>query len=167
MIRPYTNAQLFEFINGAVSCMHATGVTGFVLMHNYKKIYNLLEDYNEIRNHIIMKYGSVNESGTYSIDDPDKLAAATIELADYDNLIQEVDIIKIPEYKLVDSGLTAKQMMAISWMLDQAPNDSIRHILGLTDSEFDNEFDCDDDDDESDEGYHYDVKNPPKDDRFD
>lgn len=159
MTKSYTNAQLFNFIRNASTCMHATGIVGFVLMHNYKKIYAILEDYNDKRNEVIQKYGVPQDNGTYTIDNVDSLRKASLELHDYDIIKHDVDIIKVPEDRLVDSGLTTSEMMAISWMVESMPDDTIRSVLDLSEDPYYPDKDSKGDG-------TYDVTTPPTDDRF-
>lgn len=152
MIKEYTNDTLLQYLQSAVKCIpYARGITAFVLNHNYKAMYDKLTPYMEVRNNIIMKYGELQDDGTYNIEDSEKLENANSELQDYAELKISIDIIKIPEVKMADSNLTANQMMSLSWMTVPSSADDIRTILCIGDEE--------EEEDDS-----YDVKNPPKDD---
>ena len=158
MIKEYTNKQMTTFLKSAMTCLpYAKGITGFVLNHNYKEIFEKTKEYLDLRNAVIKKYGEEAEDGSYEIIDDEQLAKANKELADYDELKVSVDIIKIPEEKTVESNLSAAQLMSLSWMIKSNTADDIRSILCIPDF---------DEDEEETAAGSYDPKEPVTDDRF-
>ena len=158
MIKEYTNKELSLYMKSAFNCLpFATGITAFVLNHNYKEIYDKVSPYMDIRNELIQKYGELQEDGSYNIEDPEKLEEANEKLASYAELKLTVDIVKLPEDRMSDSNLTAGQLMSLSWMIVPSTGNDIRMALGLPIEE---ETKDEEDPEE------YDVKNPPADDRF-
>ena len=159
MIKEYTNDQLTTYLKSAMNCLpYAKGVTGFVLNHNYKEIFEKIKEYLDLRNTVIQKYGEQMEDGTYEITDEEQLEKANKELADYGDLKISVDIVKIPEEKTVESNLTAAQLMSLSWMIKSNSADDLRTILCIPD--FDEEEETAKDTDK------YDPKEPITDERF-
>lgn len=158
----YTADTLFSYLKTAMPCVsQSKGLTAFVLAHNYKTIYNTLEDYINLRNKIVMEYGERGEDGEYYITDEEKLEKANKELDDYAHIEYEVDIIKIPEIKAIDSGLSASQLMSLNWMIKPSSADDIRSILGLDESDSTLEAEPSEE-----KPHHYDPKEPIDDDRF-
>ena len=159
MIKEYSNNELTRYLRSAVNCLsNAKGVTGFVLNHNYKEIFGKIQPYLELRNNVIAKYGEQQEDGEFIIVDEEQQAKANKELADYGELKVSVDIVKIPEEKTIESGLTAAQLMSLTWMIKDNSADDIRSMLCIED------FDADDSDNET--ANTYDPKGPVTDDRF-
>ena len=153
MIKEYTNSQLLEYVQSMIKVLpYAHGVTAFILNHNYKNIYSKIEDYMNTRNEIIEKYGELNEEGSYTIMESEKLEKANEELSAYSEILQSVDIVKVPESRMADSGLLAPQMMAISWMIMPSSSDDIRAALHIADEE-----------EEAVANGSYDVTKPPED----
>lgn len=162
MIKEYTNDQLLGYMQDLIVVSpYATGVTAFVIHHNFKEISSKIQEYLDIRNSIIEKYGEPNPAiGGYTIVDEDKLEEANNELSPYADLKVSVDIIKLPESKVVDSNLTSGQLNKIEWMITRSSAADIRSVLGI--------IDVDEEDakleEESDNSY--DPKSPITDDRF-
>lgn len=159
MIKEYTNDQLTTYLKSAMNCLpYAKGVTGFVLNHNYKEIFEKIKEYLDLRNIVIQKYGEMTDDGTYEITDEEQLQKADKELSDYGSLKVSVDIVKIPEEKTVESNLTAAQLMSLSWMIKSNTSDDLRTILCIPD--------FDEDDAEEEVATKYDPRDPVTDDRF-
>ena len=159
MIKEYTNDQLTTYLKSAMNCLpYAKGVTGFVLNHNYKEIFEKIKEYLDLRNTVIQKYGEEMEDGTYEIIDKEHLEKANKELEDYGSLKISIDIVKIPEEKTVESNLTAAQLMSLSWMIKSNTSDDLRTILCIPD--------FDEDDAEEEVTTKYDPRDPVTDDRF-
>ena len=159
MIKEYTNDQLTTYLKSAMNCLpYAKGVTGFVLNHNYKEIFEKIKEYLDLRNTVIQKYGEEMEDGTYEIIDKENLEKANKELEDYGSLKISIDIVKIPEEKTVESNLTAAQLMSLSWMIKSNTSDDLRTILCIPD--------FDEDDAEEEVTTKYDPRDPVTDDRF-
>lgn len=159
MIKEYTNDQLTTYLKSAMNCLpYAKGVTGFVLNHNYKEIFEKIKEYLDLRNTVIQKYGEEMEDGTYEIIDKENLEKANKELEDYGSLKISIDIVKIPEEKTVESNLTAAQLMSLSWMIKSNTSDDLRTILCIPD--------FDEDDAEEEVATKYDPRDPVTDDRF-
>ena len=159
MIKEYTNDQVTTYLKSAMNCLpYAKGVTGFVLNHNYKEIFEKIKEYLDLRNIVIQKYGEMTDDGTYEITDEEQLQKADKELSDYGSLKVSVDIVKIPEEKTVESNLTAAQLMSLSWMIKSNTSDDLRTILCIPD--------FDEDDAEEEVATKYDPRDPVTDDRF-
>lgn len=159
MIKEYTNDQLTTYLKSAMNCLpYAKGVTGFVLNHNYKEIFEKIKEYLDLRNTVIQKYGEMSEDGTYEIVDEERLEKANKELEDYGALKVSVDIVKIPEEKTVESNLTAAQLMSLSWMIKSNSADDLRTILCIPD--------FDEEETENKSADRYDPKEPVTDERF-
>ena len=159
MIKEYTNDQLTTYLKSAMNCLpYAKGVTGFVLNHNYKEIFEKIKEYLDLRNTVIQKYGEMTDDGTYEIVDEEQLQKADKELSDYGSLKVSVDIVKIPEEKTVEGNLTAAQLMSLSWMIKSNTSDDLRTILCIPD------FDEDEEDKKT--ADKYDPREPVTDDRF-
>lgn len=97
--------------------LETTGLIGFAVAHNYRVVNDALNEYAEKKNDIIKKYGE-EKDGMITIVDDEKLAEAEKELSDFAAMEVAVDVMKVPESALADSGLTARQMIEIDWMVE-------------------------------------------------
>lgn len=160
MIKEYTNDELTRYLKASINCLaYAKGITGFVLNHNYKEIFEKIHDYLDLRNAVIKKYGEQqDDDGDYTITSDESLAKAEEELNSYANLKVSVDIIKIPEEKTIDSGLSGAQLMSLSWMIVDNSADDIRTILCIPD------YDAEKAEEEN--ASSYDPRDPMTDPRF-
>ena len=156
-LKEYSNDTLTQYLKSAVACLsNATGITGFVLNHNYTAIFEKVKPYLNVRNEIIEKYGEEADDGSFIIVDDEKLEQANKELQDYADLKISVDIVKIPEEKTLESGLTSAQLMSLSWMIKSNSSDDLRTLLCIPDYDAEEEETAD----------SYDPKEPVTDDRF-
>lgn len=156
-LKEYSNDTLTQYLKSAVACLqNASGITGFVLNHNYTTIFEKVKPYLNVRNEIIEKYGEEADDGSFIIVDDEKLEQANKELQDYADLKISVDIVKIPEEKTLESGLTSAQLMSLSWMIKSNSSDDLRTLLCIPDYDAEEEETAD----------SYDPKEPVTDDRF-
>ena len=65
-MKEYSNDILTQYLKSAVACLsNATGITGFVLNHNYTAIFEKVKPYLNVRNEIIEKYGEEADDGSF------------------------------------------------------------------------------------------------------
>lgn len=90
----------------------------FFLQKNIQKIIALGQEIDSAKLEIGEQYGSLNDSGGYSIP-PENLASANQELNDLMNLEQEVDIhiFKLDDFDGIE--LTTQQLSAIMFMIEE------------------------------------------------
>lgn len=95
-----------------------SGKAAFVVARNHRLIEPEVKTYNDKVNEIIRKYGDEQDDGTIRIVDPEKIAKADEEYIGISNLEISLDILKINEHDIENSNMTAREILAIDWMVD-------------------------------------------------
>lgn len=116
MRKVYTNGVAFQMLTALDAAANETGMLGFAIAKNRRKIKNELEEYIERRNEIIQAHTSLNESGSPCITEEDA-ATANAELAPYIAMECIIDVSQIPEDVFYSGGLTAQQMYDLDFMV--------------------------------------------------
>lgn len=114
----YTYAQLDAWMSNLAACTNATGKVGFAIARNYRRIRDAIQEYIDKKDEIIVKYGEMQSNGSYIITDADKLKDAEAELNEYSSIKVECDFVKIPDEAFENTDLTAAQMLALEFMME-------------------------------------------------
>ena len=112
-----TNKQMAESLE-VLSSVKESGKLGYAIARNRRKIEHEVVEYAKVKQSAIEKYGDFNDaSGTYNIvgDNYKKYMA---ELAQYDNIETEVDVMKVSLEEFLAGNLDSNQMYALDWMVD-------------------------------------------------
>ena len=116
-----TNNKIYEYATNLI----AFNIEGklpvrinFFLQKNIQKIIALGQEIDSAKLGIGEQYGTLNESGGYSIP-PENLNIANQELSDLMNLEQEIDIhiFKLDDFDGIE--LTTQQLSAIMFMIEE------------------------------------------------
>ena len=95
------------------------GKLGYVVSKNYRKLVDELQEYTELKNETITKYGAQNAEGTYEIAINSEAFKDYIkEMNQYNNITCEVNLVTIKPEDVYDSSLNAQEIMGISFMIE-------------------------------------------------
>lgn len=115
----YTYFNLSQYKTSLDSIVDkVSGKTAFVVARNLRLINDEVEEYRKKTEEIVRKYGEEQDDGMIRIVDPEKVKKADEEYVGISNLEISVDILKIEENDLMNTNLTAREMMAIDWMVN-------------------------------------------------
>ena len=112
-----TNKQMAESLE-VLSSVKESGKLGYAIAKNRRKIEHELVEYLKIQKSAIEKYADIVEgTGTYNIvgENYKKYMA---ELAQYDDIETEVDVMKVSLEEFLSGNLDSNQMYALDWMVD-------------------------------------------------
>ena len=91
----------------------------FYFQKNMDNIVNMAQDIEKSRNEILQKYGTIDEeTHNYKFADED-MDKVNSDITDLFSLEQEVKIYVIPMEWVEDMELTAKQVVAFSFMIEE------------------------------------------------
>lgn len=116
-----TNKDLYIYSQNLNSLMDkVSGKIGYIVSYNLRKIIEELREYEDIRDKTINKFGSVNEeTQQFSIKvGSDAYKEYLKEMKPYEDIEHEINFLKINPKDLYDSNLTGKEMLAISFMIN-------------------------------------------------
>lgn len=158
MTKSYTMKEITTMYETGEPLLPAsTGVLEFVLHHNLETIEPIVDEFLEKKQEIIDKYATVDENGHKVMTD-ENVTKANAELKPYLDIKYDLDIIVVPEVKLLNCGLKAVEMRNIKWMIERSTADDIRSMLGIVDKEAEEAA--------KKEASKYDPSEPVDDDRF-
>jgi hypothetical protein len=96
-----------------------TGKVGYVVSYNMRKLSAEVPEYEKMRDEIIEKYGEKDENGVARIQiGTEAFDKFSEEMKQYDEMSFEINILKVNPEDLESSDLTAKEMISISFMID-------------------------------------------------
>lgn len=116
-----TNNQMNIYAYALKKLFNKTeGKLSYVISKNYRVMANELQEYEEIRNQIIEKYGDLDEeSGNYILSvNSDGFKNFVEDMKPYDDIECEVNILMLKPEDLYSSTLTAQDISDISFMID-------------------------------------------------
>lgn len=91
----------------------------FCLQKNISEIVNLAKEIEEARNTVLSKYGTIDEENQqYTFESQEIVDKVNIEITELLDVDQEVKVKMIPLSWFGDAELTAAQVSAISFMID-------------------------------------------------
>ena len=95
-----------------------TGLLGFAIAKNMRKLANELVEYDGKRTELLQKYGTPAEGNQYEFTKENaKLFYG--EMAQYDSLEIEIEPMTVPEEVFCGGNLTSDQMYALMWMVKE------------------------------------------------
>lgn len=101
-------------LNILSTMLQTKGIVGFKIARNYRMIEEELKEYNDKKMELFKKYGR-EENGQLIIDkDSENYPLFLEEMKPYNDQEVEFNFRMISEEELIDSGLTAEQMIILS-----------------------------------------------------
>lgn len=110
-----TNEKMYESAS-VMSGLEETGLLGYAIAKNRRKLLEELKEYDAKRSEIVSKYGISRGDGTFAIGD---MAKFREELEPYATLESDVDVMTVPVEVFTSGGLTSQQMFALDWMVKE------------------------------------------------
>lgn len=133
MIIETTAEELATMISSINSCANAVGATGMAILHNYRQIYPVIQDYIALRNSTIKMYAGGSDSDdpnkAYTVTDPDVVKRIKDTVKPYAEIKYSIAIATVPEICIMDSGLSVIQCKLIDWMIDHSDTESVMSYL--------------------------------------
>lgn len=120
MIQTLTNQQMYEGFK-VLSELDETGLLGFAIARNRRKLREELAEYIVLRDKLLKEYGTDQGDGTYSLT-KEKAVEFLTALAPYENLITDVNVATVSPEVLYSGKLNSAQMEALLWMVTPEDN---------------------------------------------
>lgn len=114
-----TNAKMDEHYASLVAISErVTGKLGYAIARNIRKLSEELVEYHSLKDKAIIKYGTTDENGQTRIQiGSDAYKSFLEEMKEYTNIEHEVPIFGVTEEEVLSSNLTAKEILAIDFMI--------------------------------------------------
>lgn len=98
--------------------MKESGILGFAIARNMRKLANELIEYDSKRNELIKKYGTQTEGDRYQFTAEDSKRFYE-EMKPFDELEIEFEPMTVTEEVFVGGNLTSNQMYSLMWMVKE------------------------------------------------
>lgn len=112
------NAQMFDSIPALMAAKDETGLLGYALAVNLRRISSELGEYEEQRNQLLQKYGKEESPGNYALSS-EALAGFRAELEPLAGIEADVQIIQVAPEVFYGGNLTSSQMFALAYMVKE------------------------------------------------
>ncbi len=124
MLMTLTNNEIYDYSNNLSMNFSDENQkfpikVNFYLQKNIKELFTLAQEIEEKRIEIAKKYGTLDASGQQYTVPEDKVEQASKELKDLFDILQDVKIYKVKLEDFGDVELTAAQMQALLFMIDE------------------------------------------------
>ncbi len=119
MTKTFSNFEGDRYLQCLTDCGDSTGKLGYAIAKNKRKISAELTEYTDKKNEAIKTHGKDLGDGRIGVTSADELIAVNNDLKDIGQEEITVDILTVDEKELEDSGLTAKQMEGLFWMINE------------------------------------------------
>lgn len=98
-----------------------TGKLAYAVARNMRKIGNEIVDFENIRNKLINKYGTLDENeNNYVIKvGTEEHKKFMEEISEYTSIEHDVDIYKVDKEEIFKSNLTAKEIINLDFMIEE------------------------------------------------
>lgn len=97
-----------------------SGKLAYIIARNLRKLVDEIKEYEQIKNDLIVKHGTVNDDGVSFINiNTPEYKDFLKEINEYANIEQEVNLLKINPEDLYSSTLTAQEILSIDFMIEE------------------------------------------------
>lgn len=115
----FTNEGMVQAID-ILSTLSETGVLGYAIARNLRKLREEAKDYIAIRSAAVQKYGvQVDDGKAYEIKGSENVKNFREELGDLPNVEVDVDIFQIDVNTFTSGNITSDKMGALFWMVKE------------------------------------------------
>lgn len=111
-----TNAQIFESVHVLSQAKNETGLLGYAVAVNLRKLTAEAEEYSKKRNELLAEHGTDAGGGKYNFT-AEAAEAFQEALRPYAELEVEVAVMRVPLETFCGGGLTSAQMYVLDWMV--------------------------------------------------
>ena len=113
-----TNAQMFDSIPVLQQAKNETGMLGYAIAVNLRRLAGELVEYSRKRDELLAEFGTDAGGGKFNLTQEG--AAAFYEaLRPYSEIEAEVAVLQVPAPVFYGGSLTSGQMYALSWMVKE------------------------------------------------
>lgn len=121
-----TNKEMDDLLNGLEELMDkARGKLGYAIAKNYRILSEELNEYTEIKNTAIIKFGEKDNEGHISIQLGTEAHKQYLnEMKQYDDIKSDVNILIVSPEDVYSSNLTAKEVSRILCMIKEDNNET-------------------------------------------
>lgn len=112
-----TNAEAWNRLQ-ALKSVKETGLLGFAIAKNMRKLADELTEYDAKRNELIQKYGTPIEGNQYQFTS-ENAKNYYAEMAQYDSIEIEFEPMQVSEEVFCGGTLTSDQMYVLMWMVKE------------------------------------------------
>lgn len=97
-----------------------TGKFAYIISRNIRKLNTELQEYLDVKNNCIQKYGELGKDGLYSLKTDSKNYADYVnDMKQYDDIEIDIEIMKVLPEDLYSSNLSAAEMLLIDFMIKE------------------------------------------------
>ena len=107
-------SQADTLLNILSTMLQTKGIVGFKIARNYRMIEEELKEYNDKKRELFQKYGTEKEGQLIIDKGSENYPLFLEEIKPYNDQEVEFNFRMISEEELIDSGLTAEQMIILS-----------------------------------------------------
>lgn len=112
-----TNAQMFDSLQ-ILSQVEETGVLGFAVAQNRRKLTEELKEYAAKRDELLHAHGTDQGDGKYTLT-PEAVVAFSAALRPYAEMTADVSVRQVSEEVFCGGKLTSSQMLVLDWMVKE------------------------------------------------
>lgn len=113
-----TNAQILESIPVLHQAKDETGLLGYAVAVNLRKLSTEVVEYSNMRDQLLAQYGTDAGGGKFNFT-PDAAAAFQKALQPFAELETDVQVMQVAPEVFYGGGLTSAQMYALAWMVKE------------------------------------------------
>ena len=111
-----TNKQMYDSVV-VMAQAKEKGKLGYAIARNRRKLESEVVEYSQKRDEIIKKYGKQIEGTNRFELQTDALTKINGELAEYNDITCEVDVMQVSLDELCSGNLDCEQMYVLDWMV--------------------------------------------------
>lgn len=115
-----TNNDMYKYICTLSECMETTGLLGYAIARNYRKLLDAAKEYLEAYQKTLEKYGAEDTNGELRLDCKSENFQKFIdEITPLSRIEHNVEIMQVPIKESIGQ-LSAKQIVDLDFMLSEA-----------------------------------------------
>ena len=107
-------SQADTLLNILSTMLQTKGIVGFKIARNYRMIQEELKEYTDKKRELFEKYGTQQDGNLIIDKGSENYPLFLEEMKPYEDMEVNFDFRMISEEELIDSGLTAEQMIVLS-----------------------------------------------------
>lgn len=112
-----TNEQMLNSL-AVLSKLEETGMLGFAIARNRKKLSEECKEYSEKRDELLKEFGTDVGNGQFQLT-TDKVADFIEALKPYGELEFDVPVMTVSQDVFCSGSLTSSQMLILDWMVEE------------------------------------------------
>lgn len=122
----FTNAKMFDSIQVLSQAKNETGLLGYAISVNLRKLSLETVEYNRKRDELLAVHGTDKGDGMYDLT-REQAAAFSKDLAPYALIESDVAVMQVPAEVFYGGKLTSGQMYTLAWMVKEGEDNGAGH----------------------------------------